>query len=131
MVCLRRSQTIDAGDTGDNDDVVSFKKGAGGGVSHLIDFLINQRVLLDIGITGGNIGFRLIVVVIADEEFDRILREELLKLAVELGSQGLVVGDDQRRFLDLLNDIRHGEGLPGSGHSQENLVLRPFLDALA
>jgi len=78
MVCLRRPQTIDTGDTRNDDDIVSFKKGAGGGVPHLIDFFIDLSILLDIGIGGGNIGLRLVIIVITDEEFNGILREEFL-----------------------------------------------------
>ena len=122
MVGLRRSQTIDTGDAGDNDDIVSFEKGAGGGVPHLIDFLIDQSILLDIGIGGGNIGFGLIVVVIADKKFNGIFRKELFEFAVKLGGQGLVMGDDQGGLLDPLNHIGHGEGLSGPRHAQKDLV---------
>ena len=38
----------------------------------------------------------LVVVVVRDEVLDRVLGEELPQLAVELGGQGLVVGEDQR-----------------------------------
>ena len=83
---------------------------------HLINFFIDLSVLLDIGIGGGNISFGLIIVVITDEEFDRILRKEFFELAVKLGGQSLIMRDDQRGLLDPLNDVGHGEGFSGTGY---------------
>ena len=53
MIGLRRSETIDTGDTGNDDDIVSFEEGAGSGMAHLIDVVIDERVFLDIGVAGG------------------------------------------------------------------------------
>ena len=55
-----------------------------------------------IGVGRGDVGLGLVVVVVADEVLHRVLREELLELAVELGRQGLVGGDDQGRAVQLL-----------------------------
>ena len=49
--------------------------------------------------------------VVADKILDRILREIFLKLAVELCGKRFVVGNDEGRLLDSLDDICHGEGL--------------------
>ena len=77
----------------------------------------------------GNIGLRLVVVVVADEVLHGVVGKELLELRAELGRQGLVVGQDQRGPLDGLNDLGHGEGLAGAGNAQEDLFLQPVLDA--
>ena len=45
---------------------------------------------------GRNIGFRLIIVVVADEILYRIIREKFLKLAAQLRCQRLVVRNDER-----------------------------------
>ena len=116
MVCLRRPQTVDARDAGDDDDIVPLKKRACCGVSHLIDVFVDLGVFFDIGVRGGDISFRLIIIIIADEKLDGILRKEFFELAVKLGSQGLVMGDDQGRLLNLFNYVGHGEGLPRTGH---------------
>jgi len=126
MVGLGRSQAIDTGDTGHNDDIIPLKEGAGGGVSHLIDLFIDLGVLLDIGVSRWDIGFGLIIIVIADKKFDSILRKEFLKFPIELGSQGFIMGDDQGGLLYLLNHISHGEGLPRTGHPQKDLVWNPL-----
>ena len=48
---------------------------------------------------------------LGDEILYGVVRKKFLELAVELCSQSLVVGDDKRRFIQLLDDIRHRESL--------------------
>ena len=47
----------------------------------------------------GQVGLGLVVVEVADEVLDRVVREELAELGVQLGGQRLVVGEDQRRLV--------------------------------
>ena len=63
-------------------------------MAKLVNLIIDRAVLLDIGIAGGNIGLRLVIIIVGDKVFYGIVREKLLKLTVELTGQGLVVGDD-------------------------------------
>ena len=98
-------------------------------VAHAVDLLVPRGVLLDVGVGAGDVGFGLVVVVVADEILDRVVREEALELAVELGGQGLVVGEDQGRPLGRLDDLGHGEGLAGAGDAQQHLVPLALLDA--
>jgi hypothetical protein len=42
---------------------------------------------------------------------------------VELRGEGLVVREDERGALDLLNDGGHGEGFAGAGDAEQDLVL--------
>jgi hypothetical protein len=66
-------------------------------------------VLLDVGVGARDVGLRLVVVVVGDEVLDRVVGQKLAHLGVELRGQRLVVGDDQRRLLHLLDDhLRHG-----------------------
>jgi ferric-dicitrate binding protein FerR (iron transport regulator) len=74
------------------------------------------------GVGRGNVGLRLVVVVIADEVLDRVLREEALEFLVELRSQRLVVRHDQRRAIHLREHLRHREGLTRPGDAEQNLV---------
>ena len=55
------------------------------------------RILFDESVGAGNVGFGLIVIEVADEIFDRVLGKEPFELRVKLRRQGFVVGDDQRR----------------------------------
>ena len=72
----------------------------------------------------------MVVVVIGNEVFDRVVREEFLELRVELRGERLVVGQNQRRPIDLLDDVGHREGLAGAGDAEQCLVpiagVQPF-----
>ena len=102
---------------------------AGGGMAHPVDGLVDGGVFFDVEVGLGDVGLGLIIIVIADEILHRVVREELLELAVELGRQGLVGGQDQGGQIQLLDDVGHGEGLAGAGDPQEHLVGMPRLDA--
>jgi len=67
-------------------------------VPQAVDLVVDGGVLLDVRVGRGNVSFRLVVVVVADEELDRVLREQLLELAEELPRQGLVVRDTRVGF---------------------------------
>ena len=62
-----------------------------GGVAQLVDLVVDVGVFLDVGVGARDIRLRLVVVVVRDEVLDRVVREELLELGVELRGQGLVV----------------------------------------
>lgn len=86
-----------------------------------IPSLIDQ-VLFDVGIGRRQIGFRLVIVVIGDEILDGILREKILEFAVQLCCKGLVMAQDQRRFVELRNDVRHRERFTRTGYAQQRVV---------
>src|SRR6185312_11366458 len=126
---LDRADAVDAGDRGDDDDVVALQDRARRRMAHAVDLFIYGAVLLDIGVGARDIGFGLVVVVIADEIFDRVVGEEGLELAVELGGQGLVGRQDQGGALGRLDDLGHGEGLAAAGDAQKDLVALGGVDA--
>ena len=77
-----------------------------------VDLLVDRGVLLDVDVLLRDVRLGLVVVVVADEVLDRVVGEELLELAVELGRERLVVREHQRRLLDLLDHVRHRGVLP-------------------
>ena len=88
------------------------------------------RFLLDVRVGGGDVGFGLVVVVVADEVLDRILGKEAPELLVQLGGQRLVVHHDQGRPVHLRNGVRHREGLARSGHAEQHLAAVAPVEAL-
>ena len=99
-------------------------------MSELVELLVDVGVLLYIEIGAREVGLGLIVVVVADEVLDRVVGEELLKLGRELRGERLVVGDDQRRALHPLDDVRHRERLAAAGDSHQRLVDHVAFDAV-
>ena len=95
---------------------------------HAVDLVVDRRFLVDVGVRLRDVGLGLVVVVVGDEVLDRVLREEGLELLVELGGQGLVVGQDQRRPVHLGQHGGDGEGLAAAGDPQQDLVLVAALE---
>ncbi len=127
-VGLDRADTVDARHGCHDDHVVALDQRPGRGVAHAVDLLVDRRILLDIGVGARDIRFRLVVVVIGDEILDRIVGEEALELAVELGGQRLVGGEDQGRTLRLLDHLSHGEGLARAGDAEQYLIALTGID---
>ena len=126
---IRFSQPVDTGDGSHHNHVPPFQQGTGGGQAQAVNLVIYGGVFGDIGIRMGDIRLRLVVVIVADEIFHGVVGKKLLKLRAQLGGKGLVMGQHQRGTLHALDHFRHGEGLSGTGHAQQDLFFQPVLDA--
>ncbi|MNH11775.1 hypothetical protein D3C79_712990 [compost metagenome] len=91
--------------------------------------VVDRGVLLDEGIGRRHIGFGLVVVVIGNEIFHGVVREERLELAVQLRRQGLVRRQHQRWALHLGDHVGDAEGLARAGHPEQGLVRKARLDS--
>ena len=98
-------------------------------MAQTVDLLIDGGILLNVGICVSDIRLWLIVIVIGDEVFYRIIREKLPEFRAKLGSQGLIVGQHQRGLIHLLDDRSHGEGLAGTGDTQKHLLPQAVFNA--
>ena len=123
VVRLRRAEAVDTGDAGDDQHVTALEERPGGREPQPIDLFVDDRLLLDVRVGGGHVGFRLVVVVVADEELDGILREEAPELLVQLRRERLVVHHHQRRPVDGGQRLRHGERLARASDAQQDLRL--------
>ena len=103
----------------DDDGVAALEEGARGGEAELVQLFVDGGFFFDVEVAGGNVGFGLVVVVVGDEVFDGVVGEEGLELVVELRGEGLVVREDERRAVGLLDDLGHGEGLAGAGDAEQ------------
>ena len=126
---VRRAGAVDAGNGGDDDDVAAGKQRGGGGDAQALEVVVHGGILFDVGVRRGNVGFRLVVVVVADEIFDGVVGEKMLELRVELRGERLVVGNDQRRALQAFDDVRHRESFSRSRDAEQRLVAVACLNA--
>ena len=82
---------------GDDDAIATLEQGTGGGQAELVDFFVNSGFLFDINVARGNVSFRLVIIVIAYEILDRIVRKESLKFVIQLRRQSLIMRQHQSR----------------------------------
>ena len=129
VICLGRAQAVNARYAGNDDAIPPLEQRARSRVAQAVDFIVDQRVLFDVGVCRGDIGLRLVVVVIGDKVLDRIMRKESFEFPVKLRREGLVVRQDERRPLHGLDHLRHGERFPGAGNTEQHLVLFAVLEA--
>ena len=132
---LDRSDAVQARHRRDDDHVVALEQRAGRRMAHPVDRLVDRAFLLDVGVGPRHVRLGLVIIVVADEIFDRVVREERLELAVELRGEDLVRRQDQRGALQRLDHLGHREGLARSGDAEQHLValarqrrLDQFLD---
>ncbi len=90
------AEAIDRGHRRDDHHVAALEQRLRRRQPHLLDVLIDRRVLLDVRVGRGHVRLGLVIVVVRDEVLDRVVREELAHLAIELRCERLVVGQDQR-----------------------------------
>ena len=125
MVGGRIPEAVDRGHRGHDDAVALLQQRLRRREPHLFDVVVDRGVLLYVGVRRGDVGFRLVVVVIGDEVLDGVAGKELAHLAVELCGQRLVGGEHQGRAARLLDDLRHRERLSGAGDAEQRLVGEP------
>ena len=99
-------------------------------MAQAVDLVVDGAVLFNIGIRGGNVGLRLVVVVVGDKILHGILREKAAHLSTNLACQRFVRLQNQRRAVAPGNDVRHRECFAGTGDAQQRLGFVPFVDAL-
>ena len=91
-------------------------------MAHPVDRLVYARLLFDIGIRPRDIGFGLIIIIIADEIFNRVIGEEAFEFAVKLSRQNLVRRKDERGSLHRLDHFGDGKGLARTRHAEQHLI---------
>jgi hypothetical protein len=98
--------------------------------AHLLDVLVDRGILLDVEVARGHVGLGLVVVVVRNEVLDRVLREELAELGIELRGERLVGGENERRTPEAGDDVGHRVGLARAGDAEQRLESEPVADAL-
>jgi hypothetical protein len=126
-IFIGRAEAIDTGYTGYDDYVPPLQEGTGCGMAQAVYGVVYRGVFGDIGIGLRYIGFRLIIVIIADEVLHGVFGKKLFEFIEELSGQGLIWGYNKGGPLCPGNDVGHGKGLAGTGNTEEYLVLVAFL----
>ena len=118
-----RTDAVNARHRGHDDHIVAFQKRTRGRVAHPVNLFVDLAFFFYVGVRAGDIGLWLVVVVIADEIFDRIVGEEVLELTIKLGGQRFIRGQYDGRALGFLDDLGHRECLARARGPQKDLVL--------
>ncbi len=100
-------------------------------MAELVYLVVAARVLLDVRVRARQVRLGLVVVEVADEVLDGVVREELTELGVELGREGLVVSQDEGGLLVPFYDLGNRVGLTGAGYAQQRLMAQAFGQAVA
>ena len=128
---LRTADTVQATDGRDDDNIfASGEQCCRSREPQPVNLLVDAQVLLDIGVRGRDIGLGLIIVIITDEVLHSVVREEHLHLRIELCSQGLVVGENKRRTVELSDDISYSKRLATTGYAEQRFGFGTGTDAV-
>ena len=100
------------------------------GQSQPVDLVVDRRFFFYVKVRRRNVRLGLVVIVIGDKILDRVLRKKCLEFLIKLGRKRLVMGQNKRRPLDLLDHVRDRERLAAARDAEQHLVLCAVVQAL-
>ena len=128
LVGLGRADAVDARHGGDHHHVAALEQRARGRVTHPVDLVVDERVLLDVRVRLRDVCLGLVVVVVRDEVFDGVVGEERLELAEELGGERLVGRQHEGGPTDVRDEVGHRVRLAGPRHPAQHGVAAASAD---
>ena len=129
--CSGRAEAVDRRHRRHDDHVAAGQQRARGRVAQPVDLVVDRAVLLDVRVGGREVRLGLVVVVVADEVLDPVLREHLPELGRELRGQRLVRREHQRGPLRLRDHVGDREALPRTGDAEQGLEPVAVVEAAA
>ena len=87
---LRRAQAVNARHRRHDDHVAPREERGRRRMAELVDLVVDERLLVDIGIARRNVRLRLVVVVVRNEIIDGVVREKFAELVAELCGEVLL-----------------------------------------
>ena len=129
-ILSRRAEPVYAGNGSHDYHVRTLAKRGSRRMAQFIYLVVDFDLLLYIGVGSGDIRFGLIIIVIADEIFDAVMREKLPEFVTKLRGEGFVVRDDERGLAAPRYHVCHRKSLARTGHAEQYLRAFPFLDTL-
>ena len=130
-VILLAADAVNAGHAGDHHHIPPAEERSHGGEPHPFDVIVDARILLNKRVRTRDVRLRLVIIEVTDKIFDRVFWEKALKLRVQLRRQSLVMRNDQRGLVDVLDDVGNRKGLARARHSEQSLVLHVGQDAFS
>ena len=91
--------------------------------------IVYGAILFNKSIRVRNVGLGLIIIVIGNEIFNSVLREELSELTAQLRRKRLVMREYKRRTVDAGDHIGHRKGLARAGDTEQHLFIKTVLDS--
>ncbi len=101
------AQAINRRDRGDDDHVLAFHETRRRAKAQPVNVLVDRGVLFNIRVGRRNVRFRLVIVVVRDEIFDGVVREEALQLPIQLSGERFVMRHHERRPPVFTDDVGH------------------------
>jgi len=95
-----------------------------------LELLVYVAVLFDEKILPGDVSLGLIIIVVADEILDVILRKKAFKFTIKLCRERFVMRHYESRNSEALDDICHGKSFARARNSEKSLVFVAALKAL-
>ena len=129
VIIDRVADTVNRRHGAHNQHIASLEQTFGRRQTHLFDVFIDRRIFFNEQITRRHIRFGLIVVVVGDEIFHRVLGKKFAKLRIQLCRQGLVRREHKGRATNARDDIRHRISLARAGHAEQGLKRQTVVDA--
>src|SRR5207302_2660873 len=110
VIGFRRAQAVDARDRRYDDHIAALEKRARGAHAQLIELVVDGGFFFYVGVGSGDVGFGLIIIIVADEIFHGILGKEIAEFVEKLRGKRLIMRKDQGRPAELLDNFGHSEG---------------------
>ena len=107
----------------DDDDVGAFEQRARRAHAQLVELVVDGGFFVDVDVGGGDVGFGLVKIVVADEIFDGVFGEKTLELVVELRRERFVVRQNQGGAIGGFDELGHREGFAGAGDAEQDLMF--------
>ena len=117
-VLVRVGRRVNARDRSDDDRIAPFQHGVDSRHPKHIQLVVGHRVLFNIRICFGHVGFRLVVIEIGNKVFHTVVRKQFLEFGIQLAGQRLVMSEHQRRPVDALDHVADRKRLARAGRAQ-------------
>ena len=130
QIGVRIPKTINSRHSGDDNNILTLEQRFCCRQPHLLNVIIDGSIFFDIKIGRWHIRLGLVVIIVGDKIFHRIVGKKLLELTIQLGGKRFVRRHDKRWTLHRLDDVGNGESLPRTGNTEQGLGVKPIGQSL-